>query len=219
MTPRTSTPPPRASVPARFGPLAVVLVALALVAALASTGRDDTASVASGTTTEAGSSDDQLPITWEEATKAGTTSKQDWGPRCDTATGRAKIPTVYAPPCVVARPGIEGGATSPGVTADTITVVAYQAADDDLSASLQANRDDDASQKATRERFVELLEHTMETWGRKIELVHLKGSGSDETSARADAVKVAEEIGAFASISGPGQESAYAEELASRGVI
>src|SRR5690606_3224449 len=49
--------------------------------------------------------------------------------------------------------------------------------------------------------------------------VYLKGSGSDETSSRADAVKVATEIGAFASVGGPAQQGAYAEELASRGVL
>ncbi|QXC61281.1 hypothetical protein KSP35_00015 [Aquihabitans sp. G128] len=39
MTPGTATPPPRASVFARFGPLVAVLVALSLVAGFASTGR------------------------------------------------------------------------------------------------------------------------------------------------------------------------------------
>lgn len=218
MTPRTATPAPRTSVVARFGPLAGVLVAIALVAALASTGREGS-TVASGPETEAGSSNDQLPITWTEAKKAGTTATQKWGDDCDTKTGRVKLPSVYAPPCVVTRPGVKGGTTYQGVTADTITVVAYETADDDIAATLQAQLDPPELQRETRAKLLEVLQDRFALWGRKVKLVRLKGSGSDETSSRADAVKVATEIKAFASLGGPPQESAYAEELASRKVV
>ena len=49
----------------------------------------------------------------------------------------------------------------------------------------------------------------------------MKASGApdDEAAARADAIKVATEIKAFASSGGPGQTEAYADELAARGVL
>ncbi len=218
MTPRTSTPPPRSSPLARFGPLAVVLVAIALVAGFASTGREGEG-VAAGPESEVGSTSDQIPISYADAQADGTVDDHDWGDQCDPKTGRVTVPSVYAPPCLVNRPGVEGGATYQGVTATSIKVVAYQAADDDLSASLQAQLDPDEVQRETRTALIEMLEDRFETWGRKVEVVYLKGSGSDETSSRADAVKVATEIQAFASIGGPGQQNAYADELASRGVL
>ena len=219
MTPRTTTPPPRPSLLARFGPLVAVFVALGLVAALSSTGRDQVSSGAAGPDSEVGSGTSDLPVLFEQAQKDGTLADYDFGPKCDVVTGRVKIPSAYAPPCLAAPAGLEGGATYQGVTADEIVVVAYLAADDDLAASLQDQSDPDELQTETRMKIIEMMEATYETWGRTIKVVSLKGSGSDETSARADAVKVAEEIKAFASIGGPGQESAYAEELARRKVI
>ncbi len=218
MTPRTTTPPPRPSLVARYGPLAVVLVALIVAAALASTGRQGDDAVATEPP-DVGSGWASLPVTWSEATEAGTVDDLDWGARCDPATGRVTVPSVYAPPCVLPRGGVEGGDTHQGVTDDTITIALYVAADDDLAASLQGVSDPDEVQRETREAMIRLLEDRFETWGRTVEVVFLKGSGSDETSSRADAVRVASEIGAFASIGGPNQESAYAEELASRGVL
>ena len=224
MTPATASAPPRPSVLARFGPLAAVLVAIALVAVLASTGRNDTSTTASGASQAGGGSradtrNPDLPITWAEADKAGTTGRYDWGDDCDPETGRVKIPSKYAPPCVVARPGVKGGATSQGVTDNEIKVVYYEFADDDIAASLQSKLDPVAVRQEAGEKLTRMLEARFELWGRKIKIVRLKGSGSDETSARADAVKVASEIGAFASLGGPAQEGAYADELSSRGVI
>ncbi len=49
----------------------------------------------------------------------------------------------------------------------------------------------------------------------------MKASGApdDDVAAKADAIKVATEVHAFASFGGPGQTTAYAEELAARGVL
>src|SRR5690606_16120881 len=127
--------------------------------------------------------------------------------------------SVYAPPCLANRPGIEGGATYTGVTADTIKVVLYAAAPDDVAASLQANLDPAADSMQTRKDLLRMLEARFQTWGRTLEIVEMTGRGVDEDNARADAVKVATEIKAFASIGGPLQQSAYAEELAARGVL
>ena len=218
MTPRTATPAPRASLFARFAPLTVVLVAIGLVAVLASTGDGGTGAGTRRTST-VGSTTSKLPVTYAEAQKAGTTAQYDFGPHCDPKTGRVKIPTVYAPPCVAARPGVKAATGGQGVTADTITVVAYEPADDDLTASLQALLDPAEARRDTTAKLVEAFERQFSMWGRKIKLVRFKGTGSDETSARADAVKVATEIGAFASLGGPGQQGSYAEELANRGVL
>ncbi|MBK5222193.1 MAG: hypothetical protein JJE52_04820 [Acidimicrobiia bacterium] len=45
------------------------------------------------------------------------------------------------------------------------------------------------------------------------------GAGNDEVAARADAIRIAEEIGAFAVIGDPGGTNAFADEMAARGVI
>ena len=63
------------------------------------------------------------PMTPDKAELLGKTV--DFGAKCDTSTGNVKMPTEYAPMCVEAFTGDNGGATSPGVTGDTIKVVAY----------------------------------------------------------------------------------------------
>lgn len=219
MTPRTQTPPPRSSVVARFGPLAVILIALGAVGFLSSTGSDSTSTASTENKSESGSANAQLPVYFQDAKEEDELDQYDFGPTCDPETGRVKVPSLYAPPCVAPRPDVTRDAGSRGVTDTEITVVAYVAADDDLSASLSGQLDSPEATEDTANKLLAMLGETYETWGRKINVVRLKGTGSDETSARADAVKVAEEIKAFASIGGPGQESAYAEELARRGVI
>lgn len=130
MTPPSLQAPPRPSLFSRFGPLSVVLVAMAVIATLASTGTTGSRTDQEVSST-AGSTDEQLPITWSEATDAGTVEDLDWGSTCDLERGTMAVPSPYAPECVAARPGVSGGATAPGVTADKIIVVAYEAADDD----------------------------------------------------------------------------------------
>ena len=222
MTPRTTTPIPRPSAFKRFGPMVAVLAAIALVAVLSSTGRssDSSQTVAGlGSSGKGAEKDTNLPISWDEAKKAGTTDKYDWGSMCDRKTGRLKIPSVYTPPCFVARPGVKGGPTAQGVTSDKITIVLYQPADADLGAALQAKTDPDSVQLETRKKTIEMFSKLMNTWGRQIDIKTLKGSGIDETSARADAVKVADEFHAFASIGGPSQSPSYVDELSQRGVL
>lgn len=219
MTPRTATPPPRASAVARFGPLAVILVALGAVAWISSSGTEGVTTAGGPPQSETGSANQSLPIYYQDAAEEDEVDQYDFGDDCDPATGRIKVPSLYAPPCVAARPDVERTTSGQGVTDDTIKVVYYVAADDDLSASLNAQLDSPEDAEDTATKLIAMYEQTFEMWGRKLDVVRMKGSGSDETSARADARKVADEIGAFASIGGPGQEGAYAEELASRGVV
>lgn len=220
MTPPTNTPVPRVSAVTRFGPITAVMVAIILVAVLASTGRDPSrVDSGGGSTTVPVTGNSSLPISYAEATEAGPVEDYEWGPKCDPKTGRVTVPSVYSPPCLVARPGAPGLNSAQGVTPDTVVIVAYLAPDDDLSASLQSKLDTAEQGAETRDRFIAMLEDRYEMWGRKLKVVPMKGTGSSETAARADAVKVAEEIGAFASLGGPGQQGAYAQELASRGVL
>jgi len=222
MIPQQPTAPPRASAVRRFGPLVAILAAIALIAGVASLGRSDKkeASVAgTGSSGRGAERDRSLPVTYAEAKKDGTLASGSFGPNCDPRTGRIKMPTVYAPPCVTAPKGVKGGATAKGVTATSIIVVLYQAADQDLAAILQSKLDPQSKVEQTEEAFIDMFQHEYNTWGRKLVVKRLKGTGVDETSARADAVKVADELGAFASLNGPSQAPAYADELASRGVL
>lgn len=117
-----------------------------------------------------------------------------------------------------------GGATGPGVTAEAVTVAVYLERGDVASATLAAaagNRDTAEEVAATYRSFVDYFEHHYQTWGRRVRLVFVTPSGQDDDPirARADAVRVASEVGAMASWGGPSRTSAYAEELAARRVL
>jgi hypothetical protein len=144
-------------------------------------------------------------------------------PPCDPATGRLAVPARSAPPCVPSVSG-NGGATAPGVTAEMITVAVYLGRGDVASSALAAaagNRDNADEIAATYRSYTDYFEHHYQTWGRRVQLVFVTPSGADDDAdrARADAVRVATEIGAFASWGGPARTAAYAEELAARRVL
>ena len=61
------------------------------------------------------------PMTPEKAALLG--KNVDFGPNCDTTTGRVKIPSVYSPPCIQPFSGRNSGATASGVTDQDIKVV------------------------------------------------------------------------------------------------
>ena len=125
------TPPPKPQPgwvkPAkRYGPIVVVLALIGAAVLVFGGGGDDGDDEAA---TDGATSEDELiasgPMTWQKAEQEGETANIDWGPNCDTETGRIKLVSVYAPPCVEPFEGDNGGATSPGVTADTVKVVEY----------------------------------------------------------------------------------------------
>jgi hypothetical protein len=139
-----------------------------------------------------------------------------------------KLPTIHAPPCVEPFTGAaakgNGGATGPGVTADTITIAVYKAADDDIASSIikgAGAKDTDEHVAATQQGLVDLWAEVTETYGRKVRLVtvHASGPGDDDTAARADAIKVATDVKPFIAWGGPSQSSAYGAELAARGIV
>ncbi len=135
------------------------------------------------------------------------------------------MPSGYAPPCVAPwKGGDNGGETAPGVTADTITVALYQAQPDLLQQAFFENSGSDeslAKERQTTQDYVDYFSAHYELYGRKVDLVTVKASGApdDDVAAKADAIKVATEVHAFASFGGPGQTTAYADELSARGVL
>ncbi|HUQ38609.1 MAG TPA: hypothetical protein VM030_00515 [Acidimicrobiales bacterium] len=146
------------------------------------------------------------------------------GPDCDPATGRIRVPTRYAPPCMpVYTSANNGGSTYQGVTKDTITVVWYRpkvdpAVDAALTAAGANNRPEDV--KATFMDYINYFNDHYDFHGRKIKIIEFNGTGdtADDATSRADAIKVATEYKAFASIGAP-TSNAYVNELVARKVV
>ena len=214
---------PGASPLRRWGPIAAVGVVIAgLVAAglISADGGDDAA--APPTTEPAAVERPEGAITWTQAQEADL--DVTFPATCDTETGMVAIPFIFRTECF-ADVDDNGGATAPGVTADTIKVVAWIPAEDDPVRALLLQRIGfDATNAELREtytRFVEIFQATYQTYGRTIELDFVEASGSilDNVAARADAVRAAEDLGAFAVLGGPIIGSAWTEELHARGVV
>jgi hypothetical protein len=212
----------------RYGPIALVVVLIgAAVLVFGRGGGDDDDDEAAGGDTATSQEDLILsgPMTPQRAELEGETDV-DFGPNCDAATGKLRLPTVYAPPCVVPFDGDNGGATSPGVTADGVTVVAYipDPAIDPVGASLIAGAGanlDPAVAMETMRDYAEVFNAVFETYGRRVDLEFYTGTGAadDQTAARADAVAIAEQE-PFAVLGGPLQvQAAFSEELAAQDVI
>jgi hypothetical protein len=201
----------------------VVLIIAALIAAgtiatVHETNGNTTTSTTSGASTPSPSSHSSVPITYATAAKEGRTADYNWGPDCDHHTGRYKMPTVYAPPCVPlpAAGASNGGSTAGGVTSDTINIVAYQPEPGGLSSAISAAAGTPAQALATVQAYVDMFNKIFEMYGRHVNLIPFQATGADNdpVAAHADAVTVAEQDHAFASLSGPGTTSAYEEELA-----
>ena len=112
-----------------------------------------------------------------------------------------------------------------GVEGDTIRIALYQPPEDDpvskIVADFIAPDEDNALVLETVEGLVEMFEAQGNTGDWHVELVPFTGSGNllDTVAARADAVTIAEEIQPFMVWSGPLLGTAFAEELAARGVM
>jgi hypothetical protein len=205
---------------ARYWPVLVVVVVIAAVVAvgaLSGGDDDDGDDVAVG------------PDTTEATNGTGDADMGDASdaPDCDPDTGRIMVPSIYAPNCVPLWPegADNGGATYQGVTADEIVIAFY---DPETSPEVLDARErtgvtvpGDEELLENRRRLVGAYNDLFETYGRtvRVEVVYASGSSSDEAAARADAIYIAEEVGAFASIGGPAGTNAFADELAERGVM
>lgn len=143
------------------------------------------------------------------------------GPNC-RPDGRMKQMSTYSPPCVNWVPGTEnGGATGQGVTKDKIIVTRFVSQSDPATdAALRAAgaTDDQADQDRIYEYLRRYYNMHTETYGREVVFRRFDASGKDtnEAAMKADAIKIAKEIGAFANMGGP---NVLAAELAQLGVI
>ncbi len=218
-------PEPKQSSPvAKYGPLAAILVVIAVIAGVSISKRGPSGEQATTQGTGGGTGrNTDIPVVFADAKKTGA-NLADYGEDCDQTTGRIKMPSLFAPPCVPAhKAGADnGGATSKGVTKDKITIVQYKAsANGDLSALLQGLTDSAEASEATWKAYVSMFNDMYETYGRKVEIIDFQSQAvmDDEVAAKADAIKIAEELNAFAVIGGPALAQSYAVELKERGVL
>jgi hypothetical protein len=218
--PVSERPWPKVSRLRLAGPVVLIVAAVvaAGVAATVNEHNGPSASNGSTTTVPGQASRATVPVTYAAAAKAGKAGDQDWGPRCDHKTGRLEMPTVYAPPCVpLPKAGAgNGGATTNGVTADTINVVYYQPQPGGLTSVIQGAAGSPAQGLATVQAYVAMFNRVFEMYGRHVNLIPFTASGADAdpVAAHADAITVAQQDHAFASINGPGETNAYEVELA-----
>lgn len=137
----------------------------------------------------------------------------------------------YSPPCMTFS-GDNGGATAPGVTGETVRVSVRIGSFsngmlDALSKVAKAKIPDESPQVVARtvEGLTEYFNRTFQLYGRKLEVVIYDGkgdilketTGGGQEGAEADALKVSQEIKAFADVSAV--SPIYADALARRGVI
>ena len=163
------------------------------------------------------------PMTPDKAKLLGKTI--DFGKKCDTSTGNVKMPTVYAPMCVAPFTGVNGGATSPGVTGDSIKVVVYigDPKKDPLQAALVKGAGSDLDidlTKQTYQGWVTMLAKYAEMYGRTVDLEFYIGTGapSDPIAAKADAKAIIDKK-PFAVFGGTNQTDAFADELTASKIV
>jgi ABC-type branched-subunit amino acid transport system substrate-binding protein len=197
----------------------VIVAGLLAAAAAASPASDEADAQKNKSLVESG------PMTTLKAKLQGKTNI-DFGPNCDTTTGRVKLPSVYAPPCVQPFTGKNGGAASQGVTDNEIKIVVYNTdpAKDPLvagqlrAAGAEINLN---SIQATWQGYVDIYNRLFELYGRKISVEYFTGTAasSDSAAAKADAIAIADKK-PFAVLGGPQQStSVFSDELAHRGVL
>jgi hypothetical protein len=170
-----------------------------------------------------GAGDIAYPLSFSKAQEQGI--EVAWDDRCDTSTGNLAVQWFFAPECYAPFEGDNGGATTRGVTGDAIKVVQYFGPDDDpiikyLSDAVAVD-DTNAESEQTARDMLGMFEGFYELYGRTIELEVYVSSGlaNDEVTARADAVRIAEDLQPFAVLGGPVLTNAFADELAARDVL
>ncbi|HEY5699849.1 MAG TPA: ABC transporter substrate-binding protein [Acidimicrobiales bacterium] len=203
----------------RYGPIAVIVVVVAVIGAivLVSGGGDDSDDATDDTVAVADVGEGAL--SFSAAEEQGI--EVDWPATCDTERGTVAIPNYFAAECYRPFEGDNGGATDTGVTEDTITIAYYQSPPNPISDFILGGfgiTDTNEEALATLQTYVDLFNEYFETYGRTVEVVEVEGSGppNDDVAARADAVRVDEEIGAFMVWGGPILTDAFADELAAR---
>jgi hypothetical protein len=145
---------------------------------------------------------------------------------CRPEDGRQAGISRYMPPCVGPFSGDNGGSTARGVQRDKIVVVRYVnygSAATRAVASAASTRALPSQESWEREgeALLRYFNLHFETYGREVVAVTVEATGTDDQAGRADAVRIAEEIGAFAVYPGTGgaDTPAFVEELAARRVL
>jgi hypothetical protein len=209
----------RPSAMKRYGPFIAIIVVIAIVAVVlvvaGGGGDDDNEATDSPVQTSGG------PVIINDSNRDSV----DWGPNCNVELGQVKIPYAYAAPCVKPFEGDNGGATSQGVTADSIKVVVYigDPAKNPLQIAQVRGAGADISPptaKETYQGYADMFSAYYELYGRKVDLQFFDGSGGpqDEVAARADARAIAD-MKPFAVLNGPNQTPVFAEDLAAAGIM
>ncbi len=212
---------------ARYAPLIAVVVVIAIVAVVIGLAGGSKKSKKEPVTTNTNAQGQQtfsdVPILYSEAKAKGTLANYKWQPNCDTSTGTLAFPILLPPPCVPAPTGSNGGATAPGVTADTIKVGYFSAKPDptfDTLLKLAGAYDSPASSAQAYKDYTDIYENRYELYGRKIQLVKIQGHGTstDEVAAKSDA-DAASAAGVFAVMGGPTQAPSFETELAAKHIL
>ena len=227
-----------------YGPLAVFALMLLLMSVLVPSKVPDESALATGAGPGTGSVEEgpQTVATTPEggaatpgATTPGAAAGAAAGATAPGAKGgcpdrKEQVPgDPYSPPCMTFS-GSNGGGTSKGVSDKTIKV-AYRVLNEkgfqQTLAQLAGASLSDSPQSVTRtvEALADYFNQRFQFYGRKIEIVFYDGKGSNTNEllgkgreqAVADAIKVADEIGAFADLSATSEP--YAGALADRKVI
>ena len=143
------------------------------------------------------------------------------GPNCRKPDNRQHGISYAMPPCANWKPGTSnGGATARGVTADKIVLSRFRSQTDPATeAALIAAGANDTDEVTARviEALRRYYNHHYETYGREVVIVevHASGESDNDEAMKSDAVRIANEVKAFANIGGP---TVLAQELAARGV-
>jgi len=209
----------------RYGPIVAIVVIIGVIVLIAGLRKNNNKSNVSTANTTA-ASQSNLPLTYQEATAKGDASKIDWGPHCDTTTGRIKLPIVGAPQCVQPWDPTKsnGGATYQGITATTIKIAQYVGQNDPLQQALVAGAGastDPAAYQKTAVGFLNAFASQIEMYGRKLDIVPVKATGgpADQTAAIADATKIIQEVKPFAVIGGPQEAPVFWQRIAKAHIL
>ena len=223
MQPVDDQEPDRPSALRRYGPLAAVLLVLAIVAGVSvvTSGSDEgDDSTDAGVAAPAGDLPEGV-VTWSMAQQQGL--DVTFPDTCDTESGMVAIPFYFRTECLADVEGDNGGETAAGITEDTIRVVAWLPNEDDPIFGIvrQALGVDDSIEdiRQTYENLVEIFQRYYQTYGRTVDLQFVEASGTmlDPVAARADALAAAE-MDPFAVLGGPLLASTWTEELHARGI-
>jgi hypothetical protein len=205
-----------------YGPVLALVVAFVLMVVLVPSKLPTTTEVSASA--PVGGSGGTAPAASNEG-KAASGNVTPCPDRKDQVAGDS-----YSPPCFTFT-GDNGGATSKGVSADTITVSYRVTSDPDYLSTIEAMAhskiapDTPADVQRTVEGLVDYFNKNFQFYGRKIKLAPFDGKGTvlgevfggGQDAATADAVKAATEEQPFADISALTEP--YSNALTKRQVI